>query len=80
MTHQQVIEFLKSLPWAATLVNFEFYDFHGHRQHGSAKVEHNQDGVYVVGAFGCGKTRTDVRSALIEYLGGRELICYQHHN
>jgi hypothetical protein len=33
-----------------------------------------------VGAFGYGKTREDVRDALKEYLGGRELVSHQHHD
>lgn len=79
MTRTEALNLLNSLPRPATLVNFQFYGFNGQRQHGAAKVEHRADGVYVTGTFGCGKTRADVRTALIEYLGGRELICHEHH-
>lgn len=80
MTRTEALNLLNSLPRPATMVNFQFYDFGGQRQHGSAKVEHRAEGVHLVGELGCGKTRGDVRAALIEYLGGRELICHQHHD
>ena len=80
MTRTEALNLLNSLPRPATLVNFQFYDFSGQRQHGSAKVEHRADGVHLIGSLGCGKTRSDVHTALREYLGGRELICHQHHD
>ena len=80
MTRTEALDLLNSLPRPATLVTFTFRDFNGQTQHGDARVEHRDDGVHLVGTFGCGKTRGDVRTALKEYLGGRELVSHQHHN
>ena len=79
MTRTEALNLLNSLPRRMTFVNFTFRDFDGETKHGDARVEHRPDGVFLVGAFGYGKTRDDVRAALKEYLGGRELVSHQHH-
>lgn len=80
MNKTEAISLLRSLPRPATLVTFTFRDFSGQSRHGDARVEHRDDGMHVVGSFGCGKTRNDVRDALKAYLGGRELVSHQYHN
>jgi hypothetical protein len=81
MTKTEALSILNSLPRPTTRVDFQFHGYNGECQHGSATVVRRADGgVHVVGGFGCGKPRDDVRSALIEYLSGRGLICHQHHN
>ncbi len=34
------------------------------------------EGHYITGPFGCGKTRKDIKTAVQEYLGGRELVAF----
>lgn len=80
MNRTEALALLNSLPRPATLVTFTFRDFNDQPQHGDARVEHRADGVHIVGAFGCGKTRNNVHTALKEYLGGRELMSHRHHD
>lgn len=50
---------------------------HDVRKYGIASIKQDPDGgVYIVGDLGCSKTRPTVHEALIEYLGGRELLSH----
>lgn len=66
-------------------INFTYNDFNlttrrnaDTKKHGTAEVRQDTDGnVYLHGSLGCGKSRSTVREALVEYLGGRELLQHE---
>jgi DNA replication protein DnaC len=65
-------------------VTFDFEDFNTStrrdtdtRKHGIAEIRNTDDGVYIYGSMGCGKTRANVGDALTAYLGGRTLLAYR---
>tara|TARA_R110000868_G_scaffold168140_1_gene402725 strand:+ start:903 stop:1127 length:225 start_codon:yes stop_codon:yes gene_type:complete len=66
-------------------VTFDYKDFNTStrrdtdtRRHALAEVrEASGGGVYIWGSLGCGKTRDNVREALIAYLGGRQLLAHR---
>jgi hypothetical protein len=68
-----------------TQVTFDYEDFNTStrrdtdcRKHGIADVcKASEGGVYIYGHLGCGKTRPNVREALIAYLGGRCLLAHR---
>jgi predicted ATPase len=80
MTTTEALSILKAMPRPTTFMDFTFRDFDGVTKHGDARVEHRQDGVFLIGTFGCGKTRASVHDALREYLSGRELLRHHHHD
>jgi hypothetical protein len=67
------------------VVTFDYEDFNTStrrskdcRKHGDVEVRNDIDGsVYVVGSMGCSKSRPDVHDALVDYLGGRQLLAYR---
>lgn len=65
-------------------VTFDYEDFNTStrrdtdtRKHDMAEVRSTEGGVYIYGALGCGKTRSNVGDALIAYLGGRRLLAHR---
>jgi hypothetical protein len=70
-------------------ITFDYEDFntttsrsHDTRSHGTATVHTDAfgEGVYIMGKMGCGKTRQEVRDALVAYLGGRRLLSFRVFN
>ena len=66
-------------------VTFDYEDFNSStrrdadtRRHDMAEVKPAAGGgVYIWGSLGCGKTKDNIREALLAYLGGRHLLAYR---
>lgn len=66
-------------------VNFTYNDFNNTtrrnadtRKHDTAEIRQDIDGnVFIRGSLGRGKSRPTIHEALVEYLGGRELLQHE---
>ena len=59
-------------------ITFEYNNFDNETNRGETWVYSDvAGGVYLYGPLGCSKTRPSIREALIDLLGGRELLSFR---
>jgi hypothetical protein len=59
-------------------ITFDYNDFDNGTRRGETRVYSDvAGGVYLYGPLGCSKTRPSIREALIDLLGGRELLSFR---